>query len=467
VPTKKRKSGNRPSHRKGLSGNPQRRAAQLGEVPHAPRDRSALLGMARLLAGATEPAPWWADSHRCILARARTLAWPSDPAAIEELTCQVVGGEFFDRLGKHDAGFHMTGWLGALIEATGKAARKAVTSNSADWPRLWALVRGLLLITPSEVSNSKVDQLRQFFPGIPDPLETARAEAEKTSAMLTERGLQAGSPASAHGARPAGEALLARDAYGSRFLLTVPFGYHDGGEVPVDHWYAWDIDMCWLGMALSAGAFGSPEDALEEWSDAVGQAAIGSALAPCPEAMIPGLLRPFLRAGPLADTVEGGEPRPLIREYFRLRRRARAIAAAPASGDVAGVDSGRMLEEFSMWYQTRHGDIPEVVRDAAETIAEEWGPHRCPDEGTFYTCSPHRIRQSAILIRDKYFSDHANQALRVFPEWTQWCIDRTGLTGPAAERAHEAAAVEAGDLRDDAAYKPSRRDDSEPFRVQE
>jgi hypothetical protein len=28
----------------------------------------------------------------------------SDPAATEELTCQVVGDEFFDRLEKHDGG---------------------------------------------------------------------------------------------------------------------------------------------------------------------------------------------------------------------------------------------------------------------------------------------------------------------------------------------------------------------------
>jgi hypothetical protein len=447
VSPKKRGSSKRPSHRKGLSGNPERRAIQLGQG--TPGIGPGLLELARVMAGGAAPAPWWADSHEQILARARSLSWPPDPAGVEALTCQIVGDELFDRLEKQSGGFHLTGWLCDLIEATGTAVRDAVAAGSEDWPQFWALLRGLMLTAPDEVGD---------FPGIESPLEVARAVAEKTAALLP------GSQSSwTPGARPAGEPMLARDTYGSRFLFTVPFGYPDGDDVPVDHWYAWDIDLCWIDMALNADVFGSPEDALKEWSDATGPAATASALAPCPEDMIPVLLYPFLESGPFAEAIQGGEPRPLMREYYRLRRRAREITA---KAEVKVFDPDRMVKEFSSWYRTRHGEIPDTVRDAAATIADHWGPHRCPDERTFRACSPHRIRQAAVLIRNLYLADDANQAVRLLPEWTQWCIDTTGLTGPAAERALQTAAAEAANLVE-GTYKPGGVDDTEPFRVRE
>lgn len=447
MPPKKRKSSNRPSHRKGLSGNPQRRALQLGQTT----DQPALQGLARLMGGAVEPAPWWADSHEHILTRTRSLPWPSSPGDIEELTCQVVGDEFFDQMNKHEGGFHLTGWLSALVEVTGKAARNAVNTGSPDWPQLWALLRGLALITPGDASDEQADDLRRLLPDLRGPLEIARAEIEKTAAMLTE-------PETIRGAQPTGEPLLAHDAYGSRFLLAAPFGYPGG-----DHWYAWDIDMCWNDMVLDAGTFGSPEDALSQWSDAVGPAAAAAVLEPCPEDMIiPGLLDAYLRSGPFADPIDGAEPRPLIREYYRLRRRAQEITAKAV---IEIFNPDRMVKEFGTWYQARHGDLPDAIYGAAEIIADHWGAPRCLDDRMFLACSPHRIRQTGVLVRDQYPAEHANRAVRLLPEWTQWCIDSTDLALPAAERALQAASTEAEDLIDDATYRPRDRD--EPFRLQE
>lgn len=51
------------------------------------------------------------------------------------------------------------------------------------------------------------------------------------------------------GARPAGAPLVARDAYGSRFLVAAPSGYE--ADAP-DHWYAWDVDACWV-VSVVAG----------------------------------------------------------------------------------------------------------------------------------------------------------------------------------------------------------------------
>jgi hypothetical protein len=34
---------------------------------------------------------------------------------------------------------------------------------------------------------------------------------------------------------------------------------------------------------------------------------------------------------------------------------------------------------------------------------------------------------TARLIRDGYIPGYANAALRLLPEWTQWCIGQSGL----------------------------------------
>ena len=107
------------------------------------------------------------------------------------------------------------------------------------------------------------------------------------------------------------------------------------------------------------------------------------------------------------------------------------------------------------------------MTEAAATIHEEWGPHEYPDERSFCACSPHRIEMAAHLIRESYLADHANPALRLLPEWTQWCIERTGLDGDAAARSREAARSAASALVHDEDDEPAAEDDKAPFRRQE
>ena len=198
-----------------------------------------------------------------------------------------------------------------------------------------------------------------------------------------------------------------------------PFSY-DGGAP--DHWYAWDIDLCWIAVVVGAGTFASAEDALREWRDAVGPAASGAALSPCAAGMTARLLAPCLQTGVLADILQGREPRELIREYYRLRRRARDLTgSADAGAGSSPFDAGQVDDAFLDWYATRHDDVPEAVAEAAGTILTEWGPHENLDERSFCACSPHRIEMAARLIREGYFADYANPALRLLPEWTEWC----------------------------------------------
>jgi hypothetical protein len=107
--------------------------------------------------------------------------------------------------------------------------------------------------------SKTVLSVREEFPGIMDPLQTALAEAGKVAELLANRGLEPGAGRPADGSRPAGEPLAARDAYGSRLVLTAPFSYDRGAP---DHWYAWDIDLCWIAVVAGAGVFASAQDAL-------------------------------------------------------------------------------------------------------------------------------------------------------------------------------------------------------------
>ncbi len=104
-----------------------------------------------------------------------------------------------------------------------------------------------------------------------------------------------------------GQALVARDAYGSRFLLAVPFSHEDTPQTP-DHWYAWDVDACWLTTVVSAGAFGSAGAALTDWRAAVGATACEAEFSRCGRDLAHWLLDPALRTGPLGEMFQGGEP---------------------------------------------------------------------------------------------------------------------------------------------------------------
>ncbi len=485
--SKKRRSVKEKGPRQGISGNPQRRAEQLAQrrpaitdEPDFPplvldfrseeKDRDLMRDLAYSLAGGAEPRPWWDESHERILTAARALDWPSRLVELETQACQIVGDEFYEWLNSLVTGLHPRQWLRALAEETGTELRASAADGTGDWRQLWALLCGLALTTPPGDTESETAKLaRARFPDIKDPYLTALAEADKAAKLLARHGLASDIRLPSGGCRAAGDPLVACDAYGSRFLLVAPFGYD--GEAP-DHWYAWDIDSCWILTVAGAGVFGSAQEALAEWQHAVGPAA-GTALSPSPPETTAGLLAPCLETGPLSDLLQGSEPRELIREYYRLRRRARVLvgpADATTAGAAAGSggdDAGLVREAFLGWYTARHDDVPKDAADAVDTILQEWGPRAHPGERSLYACSPHRIEMAAHLIREGYFPDYANAALRMLPEWTQWCIGQSGLDGDLAARSRAAALTEAAALVDEETHDLATVRSEAPFRRQE
>ena len=119
MPSKKGRSGKNKGPRKGISGNPQRRAEQIAQRQAAVADEadySALWELARSLAGGADPAPWWGESHERILAAARAAARPSNLVDLETQACRIVGDEFYGRLNSPVTGLHPSQWLRALAE---------------------------------------------------------------------------------------------------------------------------------------------------------------------------------------------------------------------------------------------------------------------------------------------------------------------------------------------------------------
>ena len=462
--SKKRSSGKRKTQRKGLSGNPQRRAEQLAQLETgAAWAHPAPGGIPRRK---IEPAPWWPESHARILAAVRADPWPSRLIDLETRACQLTGDEFYEQIRSPGKGLHLLYWLAELAARTGKELRAAIEDGAADWDRLWAFLCGLALTAPRsspfpETEGGKIARLTT--PLDDDPFEVAQAEAAKAAVLRANHGLTDEVVTAANPARPAGDPVFARDAYGSRFLLAAPFGY---GQDEPDHWYAWDIDMCGLDVVVGAGVFGSAKEALEEWRDAVGTAASGAALTACPEQAIPVLLDSCLDNRPYTDVVDGGESRELVRELYRMRQRARALAwhAGFSAGDP--YDYSPDYHAFQGWYAGRHDAVPEDFGDTVATIVNDWGPPEYPDAGSFYACSPHRIKDTAVLLRDQYTAEYANASLHVLPEWVEWCMSQASPDEIFAARSRAAARAESMALASDDTAR-AEYDYEEPLRRQE
>jgi hypothetical protein len=428
-------------------------------------------------AGGAEAAPWWAESHERVLDRARAADWPDSPVDIENLTGEIVGGELYDCLRTQRKGHHPAQWLVSLTETAGAALREAVADGTGDWRRLWPLLRGIALTAPWVQEPTGPGQLADMFPGIKDPREAALAEAGQAAKLLAEHGLAAdgvgvsglGASGLDAGRRVTGAALFARDEYGSRFLLAAPFGYDGEDGETAGHWYAWDIDACWIDAVVGADTFGSAADALAEWRDAVGPRASGAVLAECPPELTARLLRQSLETGPFSEFMRGDEPPELMREYYRERRRARelsvSLGGAPDGAAAFIVDMDKARDEFLEWYAARHGPdaVAPGMAEAVDTITDQWGPHKDIDDLGFRACSPHRIETAARLIRNGHYGERARPAITLLPDWTQWCAERTGLSGDAADRARGAATSAAATLADASAAVPDHAD-SGPFR---
>lgn len=243
------------------------------------------------------------------------------------------------------------------------------------------------------------------------------------------------------------DVLVARDAYGDRFLLVAPFS-DPARPAAVDHWYAWDLDWCVHGLVVAASVPESPGQALAEWRAAVGPAAAEEEFGTCPPELGIRLLDPALSGSLQSESVFGDEPAGFFREIPRLSRRATALVSflgRRLTGERSALPGELRDEDIEDFLDQRAGrawNSPEdrdTAEEALETLLCEWGPDIPPDDRAFFACSPHRIQGCTAILRDIYEPGDVDRALRLLPDWVRWCAGKAGLDGEFTDRAVTAA----------------------------
>ncbi|MGW0810765.1 hypothetical protein [Nonomuraea sp. NPDC002799] len=414
---KKRKAKANPT--RGFSGNPAQRALQLAARQPSPDARSVLFESLLRTAGDQ----WWPDSLGAIVERLADLPAHS-PLRLENAAVDLVGEEMWARTQSETMGFHWGQYLASLADLVRDEIRIAARTGGPVGD-LWRMLHGIAAMT----GPSGGELLRR------DPDLAVREAVKDTATALAKAGIAPGWPGEMLRAAPAGQPLLLADEYGSRYALLAPFAW--GEEDP--HWYCWDIDRCAGDRVVHAGVFASPEDAFAEWRAAVGAHAAPTSTepAPCDQATARDLLDPLCRSDLLGALLVGNESQQLIAEHFRLRQRARALCESftVAREPKPEQDLNRIIDEFAAWLRDRDGHTPE--REDIATLADTWSRLSGP---SYYACSPHRIEHTVILVADGYIKKYAEATLDLLPQWVEWCIERTGLTGELAERSRRAAA---------------------------
>jgi hypothetical protein len=163
-----------------------------------------------------------------------------------------------------------------------------------------------------------------------------------------------------------------RDADGARFAVIAGFGYLDGTDPAV---FLFDIDGCGLVDLVGAGVFDDVDQAAVVWRATVGDAADQAHPAP----IVTGdQLSCLIHCRTGEDMVQGTEPRAVMDNWFRARRRTHDLVQAlrkrgmklPEAGNLfRDVDTEPTAEAFTAWYRASHGTEPDP--EAVDALAAE------------------------------------------------------------------------------------------------
>lgn len=378
-------------------------------------EQSALVALASLRAGAAqitaESRSWWPISHGQVLDDASSLQSCVDPGQLEDMACDLLGRHWRELYDEHDAGLAAPEWLEGLLHA---AERRAGDRG------IRRLVCGVALIATPRLADLARDVLRR-----------------------TKVGSDDGEPAwlgvpSALTASP--DLLLLRDTYGLRHGLLAQVT----GPSALQRTYLFDIDLCHGFLeVLGSGYHPDTETATAAWRDLVGPSAAAAEPEPAPD----DLLAHVLPGGGLFDVLFG---RPVSDSQFTELFRGDGIVSAIVKAlDDAGrtytgpggdrdraivlVDS--LSEQFKAWAARHDVDVPASIGpddDIVTWLLHDWVSSAMPEALTV-ACSPHRIAAFTAYLNDDWADDHRARALTVLQPWVRFCLERTGISGEAAE----------------------------------
>ncbi len=187
--------------------------------------------------------------------------------------------------------------------------------------------------------------------------------------------------------------------------------------------FLFDIDACGFTTLVGAGTYDNVEQAAAAWRTSAGPAVDGTLPGPVDA---PATLHALVHWDDGEETLNGDEPRAVMDNWFRARRRLHDLHAAlrkgrtprPAwrnlYGDVAAEPA---IEAFTTWYMRRHGTAPDP--DAAAALAYEWLEGALP--GTELVVAPARITHIRALMNDWIPDDPVTLTARtLLPDWIRW-----------------------------------------------
>ncbi len=417
-----RRSRKKTKHTKGSTpGRPSaKRRDIIGSVTGAGASAWAAL---EPLVGPRERPGWFDSSITGVLERADVLLAARGPRELEEATAELLGTEVYRAIHEEQQGLWLNWWFEELVELAVARIRGEAGRDGA-WQAKWWLLHGLTSIGPPALATAAQTALGR-----------ARKDLAKDAYQSQPAWLRLLPRISA-----TGEVWQMRDVYGARFAVIAGFSYPDGTDPSV---FLFDIDACGLVDLVGAGVFDDVDQAAATWRATVGDAADHTN----PTPVVTGnQLSCLVHCQTGEDMVKGTEPRAVMDNWFRARRRShdlvqalrkRGVTPPEARNLFRDVDTEAMVEAFTVWSRTAHGTEPNP--EAVDALAAEWLEGALP--GTQHAASPHRARYLLTLIDDWIPEDPVTVGAKaLLPEWVRWNGEQADLPEDLINRAVAVAA---------------------------
>jgi hypothetical protein len=378
------------------------------------------------LGGPRQRPEWFDESIGAVLDRADVLMPAQGPRELDDAAAQLLGAEQHRRLHTQTTGFWFDWWFTDLAEAAMIRACQAVAGpDRLTWQPYGRLLHAMTGLGSPALAQAAHARLAQVAKALPRDLAAAQPPWPRLQSKITATG----------------QLWQLRDAYGGRIAVIAGFAYPGGVDPSV---FLFDIDACGFTTLAGAGSYDDIEQAAAAWRASVGPAADETRQVPVDA---PDNLHALVHWDDDDETLKGDEPRAVMDNWFRARRRLHDLHAAlrkrrtplPAWRNLyRDVDADPAIEAFTTWYTLQHGTPPDP--DAAAALAYEWLEGALP--GTEKVVAPARITHIRALMSDWIPDDPVTIAAKtLLPDWIRWNAEHDHLPAHLLDHAVNAANV--------------------------
>jgi hypothetical protein len=376
------------------------------------RPQSVLAAFGDVLGGLRQRPRWFDESLTAVLDEASVLMTAQGPRELEDAAARLLGAEQYRRLELHESGLWFDWWFTELAEAAMIRARDAIAGGDPDtWQPCVRLLHSMTGLGSPALAGAVHARLGRLTKSLPRNLADTQPRWLHLLAKITATG----------------QLWHMHDRYGGRIAIIAGFTYPGGADPSV---FLFDIDACGFTKLAGAGTFDDVEQAAAAWQASVGQDADGTAPLPV---QAPQTLHALVHWNEGEETLRGDEPRPVMDNWFRARRRLDDLAHTlrkqrtplPAWRSLyQDVEAESSADAFTTWYTQRHGHAPDP--DATAALAYEWLEGVLP--GTERVVAPARIRFIRTLIDDWIPDDPVTIATKtLLPDWIRWNGEQDNL----------------------------------------